>query len=133
MFAFVFDESLFAFAYETPPNAFALLFDRYTTRVYMRKSAFVLFGSTGARLTFRTPALPAQRFTLLFFLLICLIYGFKGRDAARPAYYALKASRTPMDASVFDESLFAYAHDPPPNAFATLFDRYTTRERPVPT
>lgn len=34
MFAFVFDESLFAFAYETPPNAFALLFDRYTTRVY---------------------------------------------------------------------------------------------------
>ena len=88
MFAFVFDESLFAFAYETPPNAFALLFDRYTTRVYMRKSAFVLFGSTGARLTFRTPALPAQRFTLLFFLLICLIYGFKGRDAARPAYYA---------------------------------------------
>ena len=28
MFAFVFDESLFAFAYETPPNAFALLFDR---------------------------------------------------------------------------------------------------------
>ena len=36
MFAFVFDESLFAFAYETPPNAFALLFDRYTTRVYMR-------------------------------------------------------------------------------------------------
>ena len=87
MFAFVFDESLFAFAYETPPNAFALLFDRYT-RVYMRKSAFVLFGSTGARLTFRTPALPAQRFTLLFFILISLIYGFKGRDAARPAYDA---------------------------------------------
>lgn len=88
MFAFVFDESLFAFAYETPPNAFALLFDRYTTRVYMRKSAFVLFGSTGARLTFRTPALPAQRFTLLFFILISLIYGFKGRDATRPAYDA---------------------------------------------
>ena len=88
MFAFVFDESLFAFAYETPPFAFALLFDRYTTRVYMRKSAFVLSRSTGARLTFRTPALPAQRFTLLFFILISLIYGFKGRDAARPAYDA---------------------------------------------
>lgn len=84
----VLDESLLANAHETPPNALALLSNRYTTRVYMRKSAFVLFGSTGARLTFRTPALPAQRFTLLFFLLICLIYGFKGRDAARPAYYA---------------------------------------------
>ena len=88
MYAYVTDESLLAYAYETPPNALAWLYDRYTTRVYMRKSAFVLFGSTGARLTFRTPALPAQRFTLLFFLLICLIYGFKGRDAARPAYYA---------------------------------------------
>ena len=88
MFAYVTDESLNAFAYETPPNALALLYDRYTTRVYMRKSAFVLFGSTGARLTFRTPALPAQRFTLLFFILISLIYGFKGRDATRPAYYA---------------------------------------------
>ena len=88
MYACVYDESKAANAYETPPNAFALLLDRYTTRAYMRKSAFVLFGSTGARLTFRTPALPAQRFTLLFFLLICLIYGFKGRDAARPAYYA---------------------------------------------
>lgn len=78
MFAFVFDESLFAFAYETPPNAFALLFDRYTTRVYMRKSAFVLSGSTGTRTTFY----------VVFFILISLIYGFKGRDAARPAYYA---------------------------------------------
>jgi len=28
MFAFVFDESLFVFAYDTPPFAFALLFDR---------------------------------------------------------------------------------------------------------
>ncbi|KDS13857.1 hypothetical protein M088_2219 [Bacteroides ovatus str. 3725 D1 iv] len=27
------------------------MFDRYTTRVYMRKSAFVLSGSTGTRLT----------------------------------------------------------------------------------
>lgn len=32
MFAFVFDESLFVFAYATPPFAFALLFDRNTTR-----------------------------------------------------------------------------------------------------
>lgn len=32
MFVFVFDESLFVFAYATPPFAFALLFDRYTTR-----------------------------------------------------------------------------------------------------
>ena len=51
MAALVNDESLFAPAHETPPNAFALLFDRYTTRVYMRKSAFVLSGSTGTRLT----------------------------------------------------------------------------------
>lgn len=28
MFAFVFDESLFAFEYDTPPFEFALLFDR---------------------------------------------------------------------------------------------------------
>ena len=87
MFAFVFDESLFAFAYETPPNAFALLFDRYTTRVYMRKSAFVLSGSTG---TLLLPDACATRttFYVVFFILISLIYGFKGRDAARPAYYA---------------------------------------------
>ena len=45
----------------------------------------------------------------------------------------LKASRTPMNAYVFDESLFAYAHETPPNAFALLLDRYTTRESPVPT
>ena len=32
MYAFVDDESIFANAYETPPNAPALLLDRYTTR-----------------------------------------------------------------------------------------------------
>ena len=87
MFAFVFDESLFAFAYETPPNAFALLFDRYTTRVYMRKSAFVLSRSTGTRLTSGRLRYP-HNVLRCFFILISLIYGFKGRDATHPAYYA---------------------------------------------
>lgn len=32
MFAFEFDEALFAFAYDTPPFEFALLFERQTTR-----------------------------------------------------------------------------------------------------
>lgn len=32
MFVFVFDESLFAFAYETPAFELALLLERYTTR-----------------------------------------------------------------------------------------------------
>lgn len=32
MYAYVYDESKFANAYETPPNALALLLDRYTTR-----------------------------------------------------------------------------------------------------
>ena len=32
MYALVDDESLFALAYETPPNALALWNDRYTTR-----------------------------------------------------------------------------------------------------
>ena len=45
----------------------------------------------------------------------------------------LKASRTPMLAFVLDESLPAYAHETPPNAYALLNDRYTTRESPVPT
>ena len=45
----------------------------------------------------------------------------------------LKASRTPMLANVYDESLFALAYETPPNALAWLYDRYTTRERPVPT
>ena len=45
----------------------------------------------------------------------------------------LKASRTPMYAPVYDESLFAYAYETPPNACALLLDRYTTRESPVPT
>ena len=75
MFAFVFDESLFAFAYETPPSVY-------------EEIRLCIFRKHRHPSYFRTPALPAQRFTLLFFLLICLIYGFKGRDAARPAYYA---------------------------------------------
>ena len=45
----------------------------------------------------------------------------------------LKASRTPMYAFANDESLLAYAPETPPNATALLYDRYTTRERPVPT
>ena len=45
----------------------------------------------------------------------------------------LKASRTPMFAPALDESLAADAYETPPNAFAPLFDRYTTRESPVPT
>ena len=32
LFAFVFEESLFAFAYATPPCEFALLYERPTTR-----------------------------------------------------------------------------------------------------
>lgn len=45
----------------------------------------------------------------------------------------LKASRTPMPATVNDESKFAIAYETPPHAFAWLNDRYTTRESPVPT
>ena len=45
----------------------------------------------------------------------------------------LKASRTPKDALVNDESLNAFANETPPNAYALLYDRYTTRESPVPT
>ena len=45
----------------------------------------------------------------------------------------LKASRTPMDAFALDEPSLACAYETPPNAFATLYDRYTTRESPVPT
>ena len=88
MYALVYDESKDALAYETPPNALALLPDRYTTRVYMRKSAFVLSGSTGTRLTSGRPRYPHNVLRCYFFILISLIYGFKGRDATRPAYYA---------------------------------------------
>ena len=88
MFAFVSDESLLAYAYETPPNALATLYDRHPTRVYMRKSAFVLSGSTGTRLTSGRPRYPHNVLRCYFFILISLIYGFKGRDATRPAYYA---------------------------------------------
>lgn len=88
MLATALDETLLAPAYETPPHAFALLLDRYTTRAYMRKSAFVLSGSTGTRLTSGRPRYPHNVLRCYFFILISLIYGFKGRDAARPAYYA---------------------------------------------
>ena len=88
MLAYVYDESLDAYAYETPPNAAALKCDRYTTRVYMRKSAFVFSGSTGTRLTSGRPRYPHNVLRCYFFILISLIYGFKGRDATRPAYYA---------------------------------------------
>ena len=54
----------------------------------MRKSAFVLFGSTGTRLTSGRLRYPHNVLRCCFFILISLIYGFKGRDAARPAYYA---------------------------------------------
>ena len=33
MFAFVYDESLYVCATDTPPYAYALLLDRYTTRL----------------------------------------------------------------------------------------------------
>ena len=43
MFVFAFDESLFAFAYETPPLAFALLFDRYTHQCYGKIRLCVIY------------------------------------------------------------------------------------------
>ena len=88
MYALANDESLVALAHETPPNALARLYDRHTTRVYMRKSAFVFSGSTGTRLTSGRPRYPHNVLRCYFFILISLIYGFKGRDATRPAYYA---------------------------------------------
>lgn len=39
IFVFVFDESLFAFTYATPPFVFALLFERLTTREPLPVSA----------------------------------------------------------------------------------------------
>ena len=50
MFAFVFDESLFAFAYETPPNAFALGGVSYA---YANYDSSLTYAYIGVRLAFR--------------------------------------------------------------------------------
>ena len=39
------------------------------------------------------------------------------------AFFPLFAGREPMFVAVFDESLFVFAYDTPPFAFALLFDR----------
>ena len=57
---FAFDESLFAFAYATPPFAFALLFDRSTTRELGRIHHLFFFEFNAGNHLKRSPASLTQ-------------------------------------------------------------------------
>ena len=76
MFAFVFEESLFAFAIDTPPFEFALLYERKTTRdsrdstFRVQKCHFLIFFSQNrpANAGDKNALSLRSRFTLRFSL-----------------------------------------------------------------
>lgn len=113
MFVFVFVESLFVFAYATPPFAFALLPDRDTTRCLWEIHLYLArAGAAG-----KPPPLP--------------FFAFRSAPAYANSITALnaatlfamtifprKASREPMLVLEIVESPLVLAHATPPYALA---------------
>lgn len=119
---FEFDEALFVFEYATPAFAFALLFDRPSTRP-MGFSTFPRF------------ALSSLRFVL--YLINVLqgdffkpppLYAFQGNSSSF-AISPKKQSRPPQNVYEYDEALFVLEYATPAYASALLFDRPSTRPR----
>lgn len=124
MFVFVFDESLFVFAYATPPFAFALLFDRYTTRCLWE---IHLCFSNGGRSNNKVASAPDFTLFRSAFAYAISTIALNAATLFAMTIFPRKASREPMCAYVTDESLYELAHATPPYASAPLYDRYTTR------
>ena len=124
MFVFVFDESLFVFAYATPPFAFALLFDRYTTRCLWE---IHLCFSNGGRSNNKVASAPDFTLFRSAFAYAISTIALNAATLFAMTIFPRKASREPMLVYELDEPLLALAHATPPYAFALLYDRYTTR------
>lgn len=115
MFVFVFDESLFVFAYATPPFAFALLFDRYTTRCLWE--IHLCFSKGGRSNNKVAPAPDFTPFRSAFAYAISTI-ALNAATLFAMTIFPRKASREPMSVYANDESWFVYAYATPPYAFA---------------
>lgn len=124
MFVFVFDESLFVFAYATPPFAFALLFDRYTTRCLWE---IHLCFSNGWRSNNKVASAPDFTLFRSAFAYAISTIALNAATLFAMTIFPRKASREPMLVYELDESLLELAHATPPYACALLYDRYTTR------
>lgn len=124
MFVFVFDESLFVFAYATPPFAFALLFDRYTTRCLWE---IHLCFSNGGRSNNKVASAPDFTLFRSAFAYAISTIALNAATLFAMTIFPRKASREPMFVYVTDESLSAHAYATPPCAYASLLDRHTTR------
>ena len=124
MFVFVFDESLFVFAYATPPFAFALLFDRYTTRCLWE---IHLCFSNGGRSNNKVASAPDFTLFRSAFAYAISTIALNAATLFAMTIFPRKASREPMLVCVCDESECVCANATPPFAFALLCDRNTTR------
>ena len=124
MFVFVFDESLFVFAYATPPFAFALLFDRYTTRCLWE---IHLCFSNGGRSNNKVASAPDFTLFRSAFAYAISTIALNAATLFAMTIFPRKASREPMPVLVYDEPTLETANATPPFAYASLFDRSTTR------
>ena len=128
LFEFEFENALFAFAYDKPPFAFALLFERPTQRHPMRPSTF--FGVIFSLQEEHEDSSLTDDVSLS--LSYCYFF-ISGWDAYATSFFTLiaplKASRAPRYEFELENALFALAYDKPPNASAPLCERPTQRHR----
>lgn len=115
MFVFVFDESLFVFAYATPPFAFALLFDRYTTRCLWE---IHLCFSKGGRSNNKVASAPDFTLFRSAFAYAISTIALNAATLFAMTIFPRKASREPTYVLVTDESWSVLAYATPPYAFA---------------
>lgn len=115
MFVFVFDESLFVFAYATPPFAFALLFDRYTTRCLWE---IHLCFSKGGRSNNKVASAPDFTLFRSAFAYAISTIALNAATLFAMTIFPRKASREPMLVLAYDESLTVLAYATPPFAYA---------------
>ena len=101
MFVFVFDESLFVFAYATPPFAFALLFDRYTTRCLWE---IHLCFSNGGRSNNKVASAPDFTLFRSAFAYAISTIALNAATLFAMTIFPRKASREPMLVFAYDES-----------------------------
>lgn len=115
MFVFVFDESLFVFAYATPPFAFALLFDRYTTRCLWE---IHLCFSNGGRSNNKVASAPDFTLFRSAFAYAISTIALNAATLFAMTIFPRKARREPMCVYAYEESLLAYDIDTPPYGYA---------------
>lgn len=115
MFVFVFDESLFVFAYATPPSASAWLPDRYATRCLWE---IHLCFSNGGRSNNKVASAPDFTLFRSAFAYAISTIALNAATLFAMTIFPRKASREPTPAFVLEESLYVYAYATPPFAYA---------------